>query len=87
MRLMVASPHVKFLSATKIMEAHIVGGDPIDLELCPSAVLIYNMGSMCSGSILNSYSILSAAHCFDHNSDVNDISVHVGEFMMFIFNS
>ncbi|XP_026324869.1 serine protease 38-like [Hyposmocoma kahamanoa] len=60
------------------MESHIVGGDPIDIELCPSAVLIYNLGSMCAGSILNSYSVLSAAHCFDHNSDVEEISVHVG---------
>lgn len=71
------------------MEAHIVGGDPIDIELCPSAVLIYNFGSMCAGSIINSYSILSAAHCFDHNSDVDEMSVHVGEyyFSVLILNS
>lgn len=73
-------PRVQFLSAHATMEAHVVGGNPIDIELCPSAVLIYNFGSMCAGSIINSYSILSAAHCFDHNSDVDEMSVHVGEY-------
>lgn len=73
-------PRIQFLSARATMEAHIVGGVPIDLELCPSAVLIYNLGSMCAGSILNSYTIISAAHCFEHNADVDEISVHVGEY-------
>lgn len=75
-------PQVQILSARATMEAHIVGGVPIDLELCPSAVLVYNLGSMCAGSILNSYTVLSAAHCFDHNSDVDEISVHVGEYFL-----
>lgn len=77
-------PRIQFLSAHATMEAHIVGGVPIDLELCPSAVLIYNLGSMCAGSILNSYSIISAAHCFDHNTDVDEISVHVGKYNFLI---
>lgn len=80
MRLILTNtPRIKILSAHQ-MEPYIVGGAPIDLELCPSAVIIFNFGSMCAGSILNSYTVLTAAHCFEHNTDLDDITVHVGEY-------
>ncbi|CAH2067216.1 unnamed protein product, partial [Iphiclides podalirius] len=33
---------------------------------------------MCSGTVINSWSVLTAAHCFDNNKEVSDMVVQVG---------
>ncbi|XP_068620842.1 trypsin epsilon-like [Battus philenor] len=59
-------------------ESKIIGGEPISIESLPSAVQFFNFGSLCSGTIINSWSILTAAHCFDQNKDVYDMVIQVG---------
>lgn len=61
------------------MEARIVRGAAVDIERYPWSVLVFNSGALCAGTILNMFSILSAAHCFSHNNKISDISVHVGK--------
>ncbi|XP_053604433.1 trypsin-5-like [Plodia interpunctella] len=38
----------------------------------------YNDAAMCAGAILSSYSVLTSAHCLDHNDDINLMAVVVG---------
>lgn len=62
------------------MEGRIVRGAPVDIERYPWSVLVFNTGALCAGTILNKFSILSAAHCFSHNNKTLDVSVHVGKY-------
>lgn len=62
-----------------VVEGKIVGGRPVSIEKFPSAVLVFNFGSLCGGTIVNSWTIISAAHCFTHNKDPNQITIHVGK--------
>ncbi|KPJ12276.1 Hypodermin-A [Papilio machaon] len=59
-------------------EGKIIGGEPIKIENLPSAVQFFNLGSLCSGSIINSWSILTAAHCFDNNKDIYSMVIQFG---------
>lgn len=60
------------------MEPRIVRGAPVDIERYPWSVLVFNSGALCAGTILNVFTILSAAHCFIHNNKTVDVTVHVG---------
>lgn len=59
-------------------EGRIVGGTPVNLNLFPHSAQVYNMGNMCAGSILNSWTVLTAAHCFDLHKDLDSIYIIVG---------
>ncbi|CAK1550129.1 unnamed protein product [Leptosia nina] len=61
-----------------ILEAKIVGGKPVKMESFPFTVKFFNQGALCAGTILNSWSVLSAAHCFDHSKDKTDMLIVVG---------
>lgn len=67
------------------MEGKIVGGTPIPLSRMPYNVQIFNQGSMCAGTILNSWTILTAAHCFDISKDIAEMVVQVGKWQLLIF--
>ncbi|XP_045512977.1 chymotrypsin-1-like [Pieris brassicae] len=60
------------------LEGKIVGGKPVKMESFPFSVKFFNHGAMCSGTILNSWSILTAAHCFDHSKDIDEMLIVVG---------
>lgn len=62
-----------------ILEGRIVGGKPVKMESFPFAVKFFNRGAMCSGTILNSWSVLTAAHCFDHSKDISNMIIVVGK--------
>ncbi|CAH0726050.1 unnamed protein product, partial [Brenthis ino] len=51
------------------IESKIIGGRPAEIGKFSYAVLFFNHESLCAGSVLNSYSVLTAAHCFDENMD------------------
>ncbi|XP_072936595.1 trypsin epsilon-like [Epargyreus clarus] len=56
----------------------IVGGEPVPVEMFPASVKFYNFGAFCSGTIINSWCVLTAAHCFDNNKEVYDMMIEVG---------
>lgn len=58
----------------------IVGGKEVDLEQYPFAVQFFNLGSLCGGAILNSWAVLTSAHCFDGNKDIDEMVVQIGKF-------
>lgn len=60
------------------MIGKIVGGSPVLMEHFPSMVQLYNLGNMCAGNILNSWTVLTSAHCFDLNQNVQEIVIQVG---------
>lgn len=62
------------------LEGKIVGGEPVSLEKFPSAVLFYNVGSQCAGTILGSWIVLTAAHCLDNNKETINMMVEVGMY-------
>ncbi|KOB74739.1 Serine protease 1 [Operophtera brumata] len=59
------------------MIGKIVGGRPVLMKHFPSMVQLYNLGNMCAGNILNSWTVLTAAHCFDYNQNVKEIVIQV----------
>ncbi|CAK1602870.1 unnamed protein product [Parnassius mnemosyne] len=69
------------------VEGKIVGGKPIAIEKLPFAVQFYNFGNMCSGVILNSWSVLTAAHCFDNNKNIFDMVIEAGYRYMFDYEA
>ncbi|RVE48787.1 hypothetical protein evm_006561 [Chilo suppressalis] len=68
----------KEIKSNKHFESKIVGGTHVTRDRFPSAVQFFNAGNLCAGSILNSYSVLTAAHCFDVNTEMDDMVVQVG---------
>lgn len=70
------------LTIKDVMEGKVVGGEPISLNQLPYSVQLFNQGSMCAGTILNSWSILTAAHCFDINKDIDEMIIQVGEILI-----
>jgi secreted trypsin-like serine protease len=64
---------------TQPLESKIVGGKPAKLGRFPSAVQFFNKGSLCAGTILNSWTVLTAAHCFDVNKIPADMVIQIGK--------
>ncbi|XP_034840832.1 chymotrypsin-1-like [Maniola hyperantus] len=60
------------------LEGKIVGGHPVKIESFPFSILFFNGGSICSGVILNSLSILTAAHCFQVNKNLEEMEIAIG---------
>ncbi|KAG6463104.1 hypothetical protein O3G_MSEX013671 [Manduca sexta] len=87
----VAKGHDYVLNITKTgtedIEGKIVGGEPVSLESFPFQVQIFNYGSMCSGSIINSWTVLTAAHCFDVNKNIHEMRVQAGSRYVYDFNA
>ncbi|KAM3964807.1 cationic trypsin-3-like [Aphomia sociella] len=69
------------------LDPKIVGGKPVPMEMFPFSVQFFNAGGLCGGTILNSWSILTAAHCFDINTDIHDMQVLVGSRYLYDFNA
>ncbi|XP_026726918.1 chymotrypsin-1-like [Trichoplusia ni] len=65
----------------------IVGGKEVDLEQYPFAVQFFNLGSLCGGAILNSWAVLTSAHCFDGNKDIDEMVVQIGSKYIYDFNA
>ncbi|XP_072936594.1 chymotrypsin-1-like [Epargyreus clarus] len=57
------------------LEKRIVGGTPTTLNQYPFNVQFFNFGGLCGGSILTSKVVLTAAHCFDHNTNIAEMRV------------
>ncbi|KAL0895041.1 hypothetical protein ABMA27_013508 [Loxostege sticticalis] len=66
-------------------EGKIVGGRPVSLRQFPSACLFFNLGAQCAGTILNSWTILTAAHCFDKNKDDHQMLIEVESRYLYDF--
>ncbi|XP_061707980.1 trypsin epsilon-like [Cydia pomonella] len=59
-------------------ESKIVGGHSVPIENFPFAVQVFNYGALCGGTVLSSWAILTAAHCFNNNKNVKDMHVRFG---------
>lgn len=66
--------------ADRNMKARIINGNPVEIERFPFSVQFFNDGSMCGASILTSWAVLTAGHCFDINKNTIDMNICVGEF-------
>ena len=55
----------------------IVGGTDAP-SMIPWQVFVITGGYVCGGSIIDAYTILSAAHCFQQGQSVNTISIRAG---------
>lgn len=62
----------------KSLSAKIVGGEPVPVERFPFTVQLFNLGALCSGTILNSWTVLTSAHCMDLNKDINEMRIQTG---------
>ncbi|XP_045536123.1 trypsin delta-like [Papilio machaon] len=57
------------------LEDRIVGGEPTNLKRYPFNVQFFNYGGMCGGTILTSKTVMTAAHCFDHNRNIAEMTI------------
>lgn len=57
------------------LEDRIVGGEPTNLKRYPFNIQFFNYGGMCGGTILTSKTVMTAAHCFDHNQNIAEMTV------------
>lgn len=64
-------------------QGKIVGGIPVSFKKFPSTVLFLNLGAQCAGTIINSWTVLTAAHCFDINKDKENMEVEVGKWLSY----
>ncbi|XP_063618186.1 trypsin delta-like [Cydia splendana] len=60
------------------IEGKIVGGKAVPIERFPHMAQLLNGGALCAGTILSSWAIMTAAHCFEFNQDIDDMEIHVG---------
>ncbi|PZC81123.1 hypothetical protein B5X24_HaOG200402 [Helicoverpa armigera] len=65
----------------------IVGGHAVGLEEYPFAVQFFNLGSLCGGVILNTWAVLTSAHCLDNNKNIKKMTVQVGSKYIYDFNA
>ncbi|XP_062524316.1 chymotrypsin-1 [Bombyx mori] len=72
---------------TSHMEGKVVGGKSGSLEQFPFQAQVYNLGAICAGTILNSWTILTVAHCFDHNKNVRELEVQTGSKYLYGFKA
>lgn len=59
----------------KTFEDRILGGENTTIEKYPFMVQFFNFGGLCSGSILTRKTVLTAAHCFDHNTNIAEMKI------------
>ncbi|XP_045760288.1 trypsin epsilon-like isoform X1 [Maniola jurtina] len=71
----------------KAVESRIVGGAPASLELYPFMVQFYNRGGLCGGTILTSKTVMTAAHCFNHNKNLEEMKIFSSPRFTFDFNA
>ncbi|OWR49768.1 Transmembrane protease serine 11E [Danaus plexippus plexippus] len=69
------------------VEGRIIGGRPIPIEISPFSVLFFNFKSLCSGVIINSFVILTAAHCFNSNTNKHHMRVEINCRYLFDINA
>ncbi|XP_075991637.1 hypodermin-B-like [Anticarsia gemmatalis] len=69
------------------VEGRIVGGEQASLAAYPYVAQFFNMGGMCGGVILNSWTIMTAAHCLAHNTDKEHMRVQAGSKYLYDFES
>lgn len=63
----------------KILQPKIVGGTPVSIDKFPSAIMFFNKAGMCSATVLNSWTVVTTAHCFEHNQDTEEMVLLAGE--------
>lgn len=73
------SVNTSSVTNTSHFEGKIVGGKAVSLSRFPFQAQLFNSGALCSGTILNSWTILTSAHCLDHNKDTRKMRVQAGK--------
>lgn len=67
--------HAKSDSAHRDRGNRITNGEEAVLEEFPFLVQFLNHGGLCAGTILTTKTVMTAAHCLDANSDLNEMVV------------
>ncbi|CAB3250336.1 unnamed protein product [Arctia plantaginis] len=68
-------------------EPRIVGGEAVNIEAYPFAVQFLNMGRLCGGVIINSWSIVTAGHCLAFSTDMKQMIIQAGAKYTYDFNA
>lgn len=63
----------------------VVGGKNVSVEQYPHSIQFFNLGAMCGGVILNSWTLLTSAHCLENNRDIDEMVVQIGECVKLCF--
>ncbi|XP_063839198.1 trypsin alpha-3-like [Ostrinia nubilalis] len=74
-------------NANVTAEGKIVGGKPVTRQQYPSACLFFNVGAQCAGTIINTWTILTAAHCFDDNKDKDQMVIELESRYLYDFTA
>lgn len=64
----------------------ITKGEEAVLEEFPFLVQFLNHGGLCAGTILTTKTVMTAAHCLDANSDLNEMIVFSRRYCSIILN-
>ncbi|KAL4719925.1 hypothetical protein ACJJTC_018723 [Scirpophaga incertulas] len=87
----VCEPSKEFVNTFNNMiltvEGKLIGGKAVTIDKFPSSVQFFNQGNFCAGTILNSWTVMTAAHCFDFNKNVENMLIHVGTSHMYDRNA
>lgn len=68
------------MSIASKFEPKIVGGQAVDIERYAFAVQFINMGRLCGGVIINSWSIVTAGHCLAFSTDTKQMVIQAGKY-------
>ncbi|XP_039763691.1 trypsin epsilon-like [Pararge aegeria] len=71
----------------KAVENRIVGGTATTPDKYPFLVQFYNRGGLCGGTILTSKTVMTAAHCFGHNKNLEEMKIFTNSRFTFDFNA